>query len=81
MARLADLIRGSGLTKFVYKAVQEFAVRAVAEPSVKEAGSKDQPVKDLMAKPSRCLEEPAPIDLQMSPCRSSVVEDKLKVGT
>ena len=41
MARLADVIRRSRLTKFVYKTVQEPSVRAVAKGSVTEPEIKD----------------------------------------
>ena len=48
MTRLADFVRGSGLTKIVYKTDQEYSVRAVAERSAKEAEIKDRHIKDSM---------------------------------
>lgn len=48
VARLSDFIRGSGLTKFVYKSDQEVSVRAAAEEAVKDAQMKDDQIKDLM---------------------------------
>ena len=48
IARLAEFIKGSGLTKFVYKTDQENAIKALSEQSVKEADALDASIKSIM---------------------------------